>query len=68
MRYHLRTLLFGMAVGPPLLAVCYLCWHPPDNFDSFEMLVTALAAIVAGVAATVCFAVFWRKRWGGRPT
>jgi hypothetical protein len=35
-RYRLRTLMIVLALGPPVLAVCYFCWKPPHNFDSFE--------------------------------
>jgi len=66
-RYKLRTLLILLAVGPPLLAVGYLCWHVPHNFDIFELRVTALAAILAGVALAACLAVFWQRLSGRRP-
>ena len=68
MRYRVRTLLIVLALGPPVLAVCYLCWQPPHNFDIFEQRVLGLATILAGVALAVCLAVFWQRRWGGRPT
>lgn len=68
MRYRLGTLMIVLALSPPALAVGYLCWNVPHNFDIFELRVTALAAILAGVALAACFAVFWQKRCGGRPT
>ena len=61
MRFRLRTLLIVLAVGPPLLAVGYLCWHVPHNFDIFELRVTALAAILAGVALATCLGVFCQR-------
>jgi hypothetical protein len=62
MRYRLRTLLIGLALGPPVMAIGYLCWHPPRHFDSFELLVTALAAALAAMALAGCLVVFWHWR------
>jgi hypothetical protein len=43
MRYHLRTLLILLAVGPPFLA--WWCWpalerliHPPAKFESVLLI------------------------------
>jgi hypothetical protein len=35
MHYQLRTLLILLAIGPPVLATCWLEWHRSQTIEAF---------------------------------
>jgi hypothetical protein len=60
MRYRLRTLLIGMAVGPPLLALAWMAGRPTVTDEHFMVLLVAVGLGFYGLFAFGAgFAIAW---------